>query len=298
MATCKLRNPQSIIWSVSVFYFLTRVGESTETPSDICQQIVQSFGSAVSNFTLCSISHARPIHLCTLCVTEFVRVVETHQRFSDTTDMRGYLCQEYFTNLDRIEIVSEANKYVHYLWKKANCDYCFQKFENGTLDPVKNYDTFHFEQLYNDTKGCFDHVPEAKANETCTICKKNYTLLNDNYIRLSTSYGENICLDIVDTMNITREIWSQVYNCTREKRYEIGLHFGFGLVACIPVIFYILAFFLSNKQEARVMQQKRMAEVEVATINSQSGSSRMDAGSAEPEVEIRPTWFPRERTLR
>ena len=51
-----------------------------------------------------------------------MRVVETHQAFAATIDEKGNPCQEYFTNLDRIEIVSDAYNYVHNLWERGKCD--------------------------------------------------------------------------------------------------------------------------------------------------------------------------------
>jgi len=295
MARTFFRSRQSLIW-LSTLGFLASVGESKHTPSNTCQMIVESFGVAVSDFTLCSITYARPIHLCGLCVEQFMAVVHTHQNFTDTKDDRGNLCQEYFTNLDRMEIVSEAYNYVQHLWKKGNCDYCYKKSAEGKLTPEQTEDMENFGVLYEETQFCFKSETE---NETCTACKKNYDRLNRDYIQLSTEYGEHICLDIVDTMNITREIWSQYYNCTKEKRYELALHIGFGVVACIPVIFYIMAVRLSNKQEASVIQQKRMAEI--FAINSQSTSTARGTGIEEtdniPETGYRNT-FARERSLR
>lgn len=50
-------------------------------PSDICRDIVALFGSAISNFTLCSVTNARPIHLCEWCVERYLKVLETHREF-------------------------------------------------------------------------------------------------------------------------------------------------------------------------------------------------------------------------
>ena len=93
-----------------------------DTPSQTCQIIVENFGFSISNFTLCSVRNARPIHLCQECVSEYLEILQTHRKFLETIDEKGNQCQEYFLNLDRLEIVSEAYKYTHHLWRKANCN--------------------------------------------------------------------------------------------------------------------------------------------------------------------------------
>ena len=57
-------------------------------------------------------------------------------------------------------------------------------------------------------------------------------------------------------MNITREIWSVTFQCLPKRIDEFWLHFGMGFVAVAPLAFYILAFLLAGKQEARVLQRK------------------------------------------
>ncbi|CAG7667381.1 unnamed protein product, partial [Allacma fusca] len=70
----------------------------------------------------------------------YLRVLETHQDFAATIDEKGNPCREYFTNLDRIEIVTDAYKYVHNLWARGKCDYCFRRNENGTIIPKSTED--------------------------------------------------------------------------------------------------------------------------------------------------------------
>jgi len=56
------------------------------------------------------------------CVKQYIQVRATHDKFEATIDEDGNICRDYFVNLDRLQIVSEAYKYVHHLWRKANCN--------------------------------------------------------------------------------------------------------------------------------------------------------------------------------
>ncbi len=58
-------------------------------------------------------------------------------------------------------------------------------------------------------------------------------------------------------MNITRELWSELFQCVPERQTEFWLHIGFGVVAAVPLVFYFLAYVLSTKQEARVLQREK-----------------------------------------
>ncbi|ODM89041.1 Osteopetrosis-associated transmembrane protein 1 [Orchesella cincta] len=254
------------------------IGETIDdiiTPSDVCKEIVALIGSAISNFTLCSVTNARPIHLCEWCVENYIRVVEVHRDFLAKTDEAGNPCKEYFLNLDRVEIVSDAYKYVEDLWAKGKCDSCFRKLDNGTLTNNATEEVRQFVTDYERTKGCFDDWLNANItglNQTaCDACKPYYDQMNNKYMEIGELYGENVCVDVLDTMNITRELWSELFQCVPERKAEFWLHIGFGIVATIPLIFYFLAYALSTKQEARVLQQHRLAEVFANT--SASGMS-------------------------
>lgn len=150
--------------------------------------------------------------------------------FFQTVDEKGNPCKEYFTNLDRIEIVSDAYNYVANLWKKGSCDCkcvcehrqgiysgfqsdlphllildCFKRAENGTLIPEVTEDVTDFILLYQLTKSCFDaHI---QGNDTCIKCKSHYEQLNGVYIDMVEKYGDNVCLDLVDTVSNDRH-WS------------------------------------------------------------------------------------------
>lgn len=57
-------------------------------------------------------------------------------------------------------------------------------------------------------------------------------------------------------MNITRELWSELFQCVPERQTDIWLHIGFAIIAILPIVFYSIAYALSTKQEARVLQRK------------------------------------------
>ncbi|CAG7829151.1 unnamed protein product, partial [Allacma fusca] len=130
--------------------------------------------------------------------------------------------------------------------------------ENGTIIPKSTEDAVNFDVLYQLTKSCFDRYIDS--NDTCNECKKNYNDFNNFYIEIGEKDGENICLDIVDTMNTTREIWSGVFNCVPSRKNEFWLHIGMAAICVLPLVFYLLAFLLSNVQESNVLHQRRLIE--------------------------------------
>ena len=64
------------------------------------------------------------------CVKQYIQVRAAHDKFEATIDEEGNICKEFFLNLDRLQIVSEAYKYVHHLWEKANCRCTFSLVHN------------------------------------------------------------------------------------------------------------------------------------------------------------------------
>lgn len=93
-------------------------------------------------------------------------------------------------------------------------------------------------------------------NNTCTECKERYDHLNSVYLDMVAKYVDNMCLDLVDTMNTTRALWSELYHCNPPRQPEIWLHVGMGVLLVIPVIFYLLAYLTADKQVANVLQRE------------------------------------------
>ena len=150
---------------------------------------------------------------------------------------------------------------------------CFKQ-ENGSLSTSPTEDAINFEVLYTLTKTCFDENLASESNETCTNCNQTYGDLNRFYMDIADRSGENICLDIVDTMNTTRELWSEVFLCVPNRKPEFWLYIAIGVMSSMPVLFYLLSSRFSVVQEVQVVQPSRLLE----TVGTGSMSTTTTSG--------------------
>ncbi|CAG7822226.1 unnamed protein product [Allacma fusca] len=254
------------------------------TPSPICQDAASLFGSAVSDFSSCSVRNARPINLCQGCVLEFLTVLKTYEDISDTYSADNISCILYFTNLDQLEVLKLNLEFVKYLWNRGHCDNCFARDGNGTITGAILSDISRYNQCYQLTSGCLSR--HSQSNTTCTECRMGYNELNVLYSHLEEKYGQKLCFDVVDTMNRTRENWSYNFNCYPIRKSEFWVYFLMICMGIIPISFYLLALLLSNVQEATVVQLRRMGD----TIDRSNGAhhivSPLNQQSGEPSVEL------------
>lgn len=83
---------------------------------------------------------------------------------------------------------------------------CFRTFPNGSLTNNFTEEVLQFDITFLETKLCFDDWLDAnksQVNETvCDACKKKYDELNLRYFEIGELYGENLCIDVVDTVRI------------------------------------------------------------------------------------------------
>jgi len=260
------------------------------TPSPWCKKVVDIFGSAVSNFTQCSVQNARPIHLCQWCIMHYLQVTKAKEDLTESVDEKtGKKCGEYFTNLDRLEIVNGAYEYVNNLWSKGKCKYCFNKNLNGTIAPSITEDLTNFNYNYELVKACFgETLASNTTNETCTKCRGLYDNFNNFSLFLMERDGDNVCLDVVDTMNSTRDVWSRVFTCVPSRKEEFWLPVSMSVVAVIPIVFYFLAFLFSNVQEANVLHQSRLlgAALHNGSYGSASFSGSNIPGNREASTSV------------
>ena len=66
-------------------------------------------------------------------------------------------------------------------------------------DDRKNLDNF-----FNLVESLEECIVDTESNFTCTYCHKNYTMLNDYFLKLTSHYGSSLCYDIIDTVSKCR----------------------------------------------------------------------------------------------
>ncbi|XP_037874832.1 osteopetrosis-associated transmembrane protein 1 isoform X1 [Bombyx mori] len=235
----------------------------------ICTKLLDEFADSASNFTKCSIKHARPIRLCEKCIDHYVKFRESYKNLLQT-NLNGTSCETIFISHDRLEVVLNYHDNILAIWNKGNCNDCF----NWTKDkPEISNKTYHFYQIFNETMQCIEDNINPKENSTkvCENCMQSYIQLNNYYESLSFDrIGlDIICMDVIDSMNATRSIWSKSLNCCKlRKSPEIIFLCCSGIIACLPVLYYIMVKYCGPiKDLPNILKQSRFKQRILRTVN-------------------------------
>lgn len=87
----------------------------------ICTKLLDEFADSASNFTKCSIKHARPIRLCEKCIDHYVKFRESYKNLLQT-NLNGTSCETIFISHDRLEVVLNYHDNILAIWNKGNCN--------------------------------------------------------------------------------------------------------------------------------------------------------------------------------
>ncbi|KAG8238547.1 hypothetical protein J437_LFUL018074 [Ladona fulva] len=166
---------------------------------------------------------------------------------------RGVKCKDALINVDRLEIIETLYSSFVQLWKKGECDYCFEIEPNGTTTYTPNNSTIHFHAIENSVRECIKKNME-KNSTVCTLCREPYKKLNDFYNSLKQS--SRVCMDIVDSMNASRMEWSKDLGCKLHFEMDPYLITTAVLFTFIPSIFYGLVKKYSSRVESRLLYQE------------------------------------------
>ncbi|CAH0407832.1 unnamed protein product [Chilo suppressalis] len=206
-----------------------------------CSALLDVFAETVSNFTLCSIKYARPIRLCEKCVKHYVEFQTNYLKLENTI-VNNTSCLSFFISQDRLNAFQEYYNNIITIWDKGHCSDCFDWSAN--VPKIKN-STMVFNNMFSNTINCITNNMNPLQNDTqeiCLNCMQSYVALDDFYKSLSKdSIGvDSICMDIVDSMNTTRSIWSKTLHCCDiRKTPELIFLCCTGIIALLPLLFYV-----------------------------------------------------------
>ncbi|CAL1297408.1 unnamed protein product [Larinioides sclopetarius] len=222
--------------------------------SENCTKAFEKFSKTVINFTNCYMNYAHPIHVCMNCGKPHAAFVAAYQNLKNQSEK----CQSYFFSSDQLGIVDVVYKNGNDLWEKGYCQNCYEHFD----------ETKRFFEASNALVLCLEttnSTSEVLENSTCLEC-------HDAYVNLSASYNKfvhwkkefvgGICMDIVDTMNISRKLWSE-YDCA--VSFDLTIGFPNILTALTigstPLMFYLLAKNVSRLEDVKLVRPKRKITV-------------------------------------
>lgn len=248
---------------INVDLLLSKTGTGYVTPfPQECSKILDDFADYAANFTKCSILHARPIRICERCIEHYLSF---HKKYQDllTTVVNGTSCKSVFISCDRLDVILEYHNNILSIWDKGHCYACY----NWTTDaPVLSNEIIHFNELFNGTMNCIMKYNDSDSNYTkvCDNCMQSYLKLDNYYKTLSAdAIGvDSICMDIVDSMNATRSIWSKSLNCCRiRKTPEVIFLACTGIISVLPLLYYlVLRYFSPIRDLPNVLKQSRFKQ--------------------------------------
>lgn len=83
---------------------------------------------------------------------------------------------------------------------------CFRTYPNGTLTNNFTEEVIRYDLDFLNVKSCFDNwlnINATQQNQTvCEMCREKYDIMNRRYFEISELYGENVCIDVVDTVSL------------------------------------------------------------------------------------------------
>ena len=210
--------------------------------SDHCKGLLANFSGTVSTYLECMTYFSKPAKLCQTCQYKLTEVERAYRDIRD--DSTEPVCPTLLLSSDSLHMIAREYEHAQYVWKIADCDYCYNNPDMKSGEWTFSNTTNEFFNLFNRTIDCFAaFLPINKTNSTggnpglCSNCSLEYAYLDHMF--LSTfQFDNNICIDIFEAMNYTRIVWSRQYQCYARKRNLAEMVPIISLLLTIPFFFY------------------------------------------------------------
>ncbi|KAM3602453.1 uncharacterized protein V6R79_004457 [Siganus canaliculatus] len=219
--------------------------------SDYCSELLHLFGQRYVAYVNCSVSAARPVKVCQKCFSSYASLVEIYTNISSNQMGPGNVsCRDSLLRSDRLMLVFLLYTNLENLWKLSACDNCItEDFQSLTPDML------YFMATLNQTIMCFDKYQQGNHTELCKNCKSTYSGLNELYSRMEKN--QTMCIDIEDSMNMTRRLWSKNFNCSVPREETVPVIAVSSFMLFLPIIFYLSSFLHSEQKKRKLIHPKR-----------------------------------------
>ncbi|MFT7797559.1 osteopetrosis-associated transmembrane protein 1 isoform X1 [Arapaima gigas] len=212
-----------------------------------CRELLRSFGRKYESYVKCLVPSARPVRICENCHSEFQSLQEAYNNISSDQGSPGNAsCQDSLLRADRLMLVYALYEKLQEVWKDAKCT-------SGYRSPLSN-DTRSYMALLNESLSCFESQ-KNNHSELCKVCKEDYKGLNEIYSRMEKN--DTLCIDIEDSMNTTRRLWSKSFNCSFPREETVSVIAVSSFMLFLPIIFYLSSFLHSEQKKRRLIHPKR-----------------------------------------
>uniref|UniRef100_T1IHX1 Osteopetrosis-associated transmembrane protein 1 n=1 Tax=Strigamia maritima TaxID=126957 RepID=T1IHX1_STRMM len=102
------------------------------------------------------------------------------------------------------------------------------------------------------------NLTAVESNKACEKCNVTYKKLKTQYKSLLEEYEfANLCMDVIDSMNITRKTWNE-FNCILIHNDVFVLFTVIAFLCLTPVVFYLSNWISSEEVKSRIVPQKRL----------------------------------------
>ncbi|XP_041832363.1 osteopetrosis-associated transmembrane protein 1 [Melanotaenia boesemani] len=219
--------------------------------NEYCSELLHVFSRRYVTYVNCLVPAARPVKVCQNCHSSYGSLVDIYKNISsDQMGPGNVSCSYSLLHSDRLMLVYLLYSNLENIWLKSDCDHCvtneYQSLTNGTL---------HFLAILNQTLSCFEKYKQGNHTELCKNCKSTYRGLNDLYSQMEK---DNIlCIDLEDSMNLTRSLWSRTFNCSLAREETVPVIAVSSFMLFLPIIFYLSSFLHSEQKKRKLIHPKR-----------------------------------------
>lgn len=219
--------------------------------SEYCADLLRTFGQRYVAHANCSVSAARPVKVCQNCFSTYGSLLNIYKNISsDQMGPGNVSCSRSLLRSDRLMVVYVLYSNMKDLWANANCDKCITKGSQSLTN-----DTLYFMATLNQTLTCFEKYQQGNHTELCKNCKNLYRDVNLLYGRMEQN--QTMCIDIEDSMNATRGLWSKTFNCSLPREETVPVIAVSSFMLFLPIIFYLSSFLHSEQKKRKLIHPKR-----------------------------------------
>ncbi|XP_024257140.1 osteopetrosis-associated transmembrane protein 1 isoform X1 [Oncorhynchus tshawytscha] len=230
--------------------------------SDYCVELLAIFGQRYSTYVTCLVSAARPVKVCQNCYGSYDNLMDIYTNISsDQMGPGNVSCRDSLLRSDRLMLVFLLYNNLEDIWTGSECNSCVSL----GLHSLTN-DTLYFMATLNQSLRCFEKFQQGNHSALCKECKATYRGLNELYSRMEKN--RTLCIDIEDSMNMTRRLWSKNFNCSFPRAENVPVIAVSSFMLFLPIIFYLSSFLHSEQKKRKLIHPKR-AKSNTSLVNIQ-----------------------------
>jgi hypothetical protein len=173
------------------------------------------------------------------------------------------------------------------LWESGNCDDCYMDQDNNVYQNFSLH-TIEFLKAHAEYENCTSKY--SNVSVICKECMSYYMKMNELFDYEKTKREGKICFDLEDVMNKTRQEWSVVYKCCKDKKDSLKAFYSlFSTIIILTFAFYSTIYFTgSSYTETTTLDAREITNVQNMLPNS-SSSSTGSSNSNRSEIKTKET---------